>query len=121
MKTDNSGGSKIVIPLMYGMNDTAKSYNGYDVIDVTPQDGMSAAEYEWKQYAVGITISGREEFQNSGEGRLINLLESKIKQAEMSLIDKFAAHMFTASGSSGTNDIYAVPWGWTGDWTVRGV
>ena len=46
LKIDNSGGSKIVIPIMYGMNDTTKAYNGYDVIDITPQDGISAAEYE---------------------------------------------------------------------------
>ena len=109
MKTDNSGGNKIVLPLMYGMNNTAKSYNGYDVIDITPQDGMSAAEYEWKQYAVGISISGREEFQNQGEGRLINLLESKIKQAELSLVDLFAADLFKATGSVGTNDLVSIP------------
>lgn len=107
MKTDNSGGTKIVTPLMYGMNSTAKSYNGYDVIDVIPQDGMSAAEYEWKQYAVGISISGREEFQNSGEGRLINLLEAKIKQAELSLVDLFAADLFASSPA--TNDLVSIP------------
>jgi len=107
MKTDNSGGTKIVIPLMYGMNSTAKSYSGYDVIDVIPQEGMSAAEYEWKQYAVGISISGREEFQNSGEGRLINLLEAKIKQAELTLVDLFAADIMKAS--PGTDDIVSIP------------
>ena len=109
MKTDDSGGTKIVVPLMYGMNNTAKSYNGYDVIDVIPQEGMDAVEYEWKQYAVGISISGREEFQNSGEGRLINLLEAKIKQAELSLIDLFATDLFKAAASVGTNDLVSIP------------
>jgi hypothetical protein len=107
MKVDNSGGTKIVCPLMYGMNNTAKSYSGYDTIDIIPQDGISAAEYTWAQYAVGITISGEEEFKNSGEGRLINLLEAKIKQAELSLIDKFAEHLFAASPA--TNDINSIP------------
>ena len=103
LKIDSSGGEQIIVPLMYGMNTTAKSYSGYDVITITPQDGMSAAEFDWKQYAVGISISGREEFQNSGEGRLINLLEQKIKQAEMTLIDLFAADLFQTS--AGSNDI----------------
>ena len=107
MKVDDSGGEKIICPLMYGMNNTAKSYNGYDVIDVIPQDGLSAAQYEWRQYAVGISISGREEFQNSGEGRLINLLEAKIKQAELSLIDLFAADLFkTTQGSTAVDSLY---------------
>jgi len=46
MKTDNRGGGKIVAPLMYGKNSTAKSYSGYGVIDVIPQEGLSAAEYD---------------------------------------------------------------------------
>lgn len=103
LKIDNSGGEQIIVPLMYGMNSTAKSYSGYDVITITPQDGMSAAEFDWKQYAAGISISGAEEFKNSGEGRLINLLEQKIKQAELTLIDKFAEHLFQTSAA--TNDI----------------
>lgn len=109
MKVDNNGGERIIVPLMYGQNGTAKSYSGYGLIDVTPQDGFSAAEYEWKQYAVGISISGKEEFQNSGEGRLINLLESKIKQAELSLIDLFAGDLFKAAASVGTDDLISIP------------
>ncbi len=46
MKVDNTGGTQIICPLMYGKNSTAKSYSGYDVIDVIPQDGISAAEYD---------------------------------------------------------------------------
>src|SRR5450830_1148289 len=90
MKISNNGGDKIIVPLMYGTNNTAKSYSGYDVIDIIPQDGMTSAEYEWAQYAVGISISGEEEFKNSGEGKLINLLEQKIKQSELSLVDLLA-------------------------------
>jgi len=109
MKVNNDGGNKIITPLMYGQNNTAKSYSGYDVIDITPQDGLSAAEYNWAQYAVGISISGIEEFKNSGEGRLINLLESKMKQAELSLIDLFATDLMKASGSVGAKDITSIP------------
>ena len=107
MKTDNRGGTQINVPLMYGMNDTAKSYSGYDLIDITPQDGISAAEYDWAQYAVSISISGIEEFQNSGEGRLIGLLEAKIKQSELSVVDKLAEDMFATSQTTGAlNSLY---------------
>ena len=97
MKVDNTGGTQIICPLMYGKNSTAKSYAGYDVIDVIPQEGMSAAEYDWAQYAVGISISGIEEFKNSGDAQMINLLQAKIKQAEMSLIDLMADDLFATS------------------------
>jgi hypothetical protein len=109
MKVDNTGGTQIICPLMYGKNSTAKSYSGYDVIDIIPQDGLSAAEYDWKQYAVGITISGIEEFKNQGEARMINLLETKIKQAELSLIDLMADDLFKATGSVGANDLVSIP------------
>jgi hypothetical protein len=109
MSVDNRGGNQIIVPLMYGKNNTAKSYSGYDVIDIIPQDGDSAAEYNWKQYAVGISISGKEEFENSGEGRLINLLESKIKQAELSLVDLMADDLFkTSSGSTDLTSLYSM-------------
>jgi len=79
------GGERIAMPLMHGKNDTIKSHEGYDVIDTTPQEGITTAFYEWKELAGSVSISRKEERQNSGEARLINLLESKVKQAEMSM------------------------------------
>ena len=54
------GGTKIVEPLIYGTNSTVASYSGYDTLSLTAQEGISAAEYDWKQYAVSIAISGIE-------------------------------------------------------------
>jgi hypothetical protein len=79
------GGTSIVEPLMYAVNGTAGSYSGYDAIDLTPQDGISAANYQWKQMAASIAISGIEEAQNRGTEAIIKLLNAKIMQAEMSV------------------------------------
>jgi len=83
--TNQDGGERIAMPLMYGTNTTVKSYEGYETLDTTPQDGMTTAFFEWKEIAGTISISRKEERQNSGEGRIIGLLESKTKQAEMSM------------------------------------
>lgn len=83
-----SGGASIIVPLMYAKNSTAKPYSGYGTIDTTPQQGMTAAQYKWAQYADTISISGLEERANSGDKAVINLLESRTNQAEMSLRDK---------------------------------
>ena len=80
-----NGGERIRIPLMYGDNDTVTTHGGYDIIDTTPQDGLTTAFYEWAEIAGTITISRKEERQNSGEGQLLNLLEAKLKQAEMTM------------------------------------
>jgi hypothetical protein len=99
-----NGGTKIVEPLIYGQNSTVASYSGYDTISLTAQDGISAAEYEWKQYAASIAISGIEEAKNNGEQEIINLLEAKIMQAEESMREGFNQMFFSdGTGNSGKN------------------
>ena len=93
-----NGGTKIVEPLIYGQNSTVGSYSGYDSIALTPQEGISAAEFEWRQYAASISISGIEEAKNNGEQEIINLLEAKIMQAEESMRESFN-QMFFANGT----------------------
>ena len=93
-----NGGTKIVEPLIYGQNSTVASYSGYDTISLTAQSGLTAAEYDWKQYAASIAISGIEEAKNNGEQEIINLLEAKIMQAEESMREGFN-QMFFADGS----------------------
>jgi len=98
-----SGGTKIVEPLIYGENNTVGSYSGYDTISLTPQSGISAAEYDWKQYAASIAISGIEEAKNNGEEAIINLLEAKVMQAEESMKEGFNA-MFFGDGTGNSGD-----------------
>ena len=92
-----SGGSKIVLPLLYGQNGTAASYSAYDTINITPQTGITSAEFNWKQCAASITISGIEEAQNNSEEQIIDLLEAKTFQAEETITEKFD-QMFISSG-----------------------
>ena len=97
-----NGGTKIVEPLIYGLNDTVGSYSGYDSIALTPQEGISAAEFEWRQYAGSISISGIEEAKNNGDQEIINLLEAKIMQAEESMRESFNTMFFAdGTGNSG--------------------
>ena len=79
------GGERIQIPLMHAQNSTADIYAAYGTLDTTPQDGITAAFYTWAQMSVSISISRKEERQNSGQSRLLSLLESKTMQAEVSL------------------------------------
>jgi hypothetical protein len=96
------GGTKIVEPLVYGQNSTVASYSGYDTISLTAQEGISAAEFEWKQYAASIAISGIEEAKNNGEAAILNLLEAKVMQAEESMREGFN-QMFFGNGTGNSN------------------
>ena len=93
-----SGGAKIVVPIIYGTNSTAGSYSGTDTISTTAQTGITAAEYDWKQYAVTVTITGIEEAKNNGEAAIIDLLEGKIMQAEETVIENMNT-MFYSNGA----------------------
>lgn len=103
---EEAGGERIVVPLMYGRNDTAGSYSGYDQLDTTPQVGIDSAEFNWKQYAASITISGEEERKNAGsKTRIINLLEAKVKQAEMSLREQLVTGLFSDGTGNSSKDL----------------
>jgi len=102
--TEEDGGERIVEPLMYGKNSTARSYSGYEALDTTPQTGIDSAEFNWKQYSVSLSISGLEERQNNGTSRIINLLDAKTTQAEMSLTESLSVGLFSdGTGNGGKN------------------
>lgn len=84
-KRTQDGGLEIIVPLLYGENTTVMAYDNYDLLDVTPQEGITAARYQWKNASVSISISRVEERKNSGKHRLLGLLEAKTMQAEKSL------------------------------------
>lgn len=96
------GGYSIMVPLLYGENTTVGVYEDYDTLDVTPQEGITTAEYNWGQAAVSISISRAEERKNSGPHRLINLLEAKTMQAEKSLQWYLNDRLHGIYGSNGT-------------------
>ena len=98
------GGSSIVEPLVYAQNDTTGSYSGYDAIDLTPQEGISAAEYNWKQMASSIAISGIEEAKNRGTEAIIKLLNAKIMQAEESIKEELNQMLYGDGTGNGGKD-----------------
>lgn len=92
------GGESIVEQLMYGRNTTAKSYNGFDTLDIAPQDGITAAVFPWRQFGVSVAINGLQEAQNSGKAAMISLIKAKIMQAEESAAEVMNT-MFFSNGT----------------------
>jgi hypothetical protein len=97
-----NGGERIRVPLMYGNNSTIGAKSAYGLIDTTPQDGMTTAFYEWRELAGSISISRKEERQNSGEAQLLDLLEKKIMQAKMTMSEELNRQLLqgTVSGTT---------------------
>lgn len=94
------GGRQIVTPLMYGENDTVMPFSGTDLLDVTPQEGIDAATYDWKMYNVAVAFSKEDELKNKGKSAIIKLLKKKIMQAEMSLKSRLNNDLFNGAASN---------------------
>ena len=98
------GGLEIVQPLRYAKNTSAGSFDGYDVLDTTPQDVLTSVRYPWAQDYATITISMVEEKKNQGRGRLLNLLNQKIDDAETTARDLLATQLLAVAPASGSKD-----------------
>lgn len=97
-KVRRGGGTSIIVPLRSSINSTAQSYSNYQTIDTTPQDNETAAQYIYKQYGASISLSGKEErVQNKGKYEVIDIVKTKIEDAEMALANKLNTDMFAAS------------------------
>jgi hypothetical protein len=70
---------------------------------LTPQEGISAAEYEWRQAAISVAISGIEEAKNNGPQAVLNLLEAKVNQAEETASERFNDMFFNSDGTGNSN------------------
>jgi hypothetical protein len=89
------GGRTIVQELEYANNSTYKRYSGYEVLNIAPSDVFTAAEFAIRQAAVAVSISGLEMLQNSGRERVIDLLESRIKNAEKTFMNGLSYDLYS--------------------------
>ena len=100
-----SGGRTIVQEMEYAENGTFKRYSGYEMLNITPSDVFTAAEFNYAQAAVAISISGLEQIQNAGEERIIDLLESRIGNAERTLVNNIALDCYSDGTADGGRQI----------------
>lgn len=97
------GGLYLAEDLMYDLAPT-DSYEGMDPLPLTPTEGLTQAQFQWAQCATPIAISELERKKN--KHRIVDLVASKIKQAEIS-IKEYWAKAFLQGGlmNSAVNDI----------------
>lgn len=99
------GGETIVIPLEYAENGTYQRYSGWETLDVSPTDVISAANYDWKQVAISVSMSGLELLKNAGKERIFNLMESKVENAKTTFANNFCTDLYSDGTASGGKQI----------------
>lgn len=100
-----SGGNVILEELSFQENGNAGFYSGYDLLPVAAQDVITAAQFDIKQFAVPVVMSGLEMLQNSGKEALIDLMESRINVAEATMVNKLAQSIYSDGTGSGGKEV----------------
>lgn len=100
-----SGGNVIFEEMSFAENGNAGYYSGYDILPVAAQDVLTAAEYQIKQAAVPVTISGLEMLQNAGKEKIIDLMDGRMSVAESSLENLLAGGVYADGTGFGGKEV----------------
>src|SRR3990167_9432840 len=101
-----SGGNVIFQEIMYADSTmiNANSYSGYELINIAPNSSISAASFNWTQYAGAVTMSGLEMLQNAGKEAIIDLMEGRVSVAEAELLNRIDYDIYQdGTGNGGKN------------------
>lgn len=93
--TTEDGGLSIVRPIEYANNTNYQRYSGYDTLNISAVDVITAAEYPWRQVAINVTASGLELRSNAGDSRIINMVKAKIKNAQKSAANGMSQDLYS--------------------------
>jgi len=100
-----SGGTVIYQELAFAENGNAGWYSGYDALPVAQQDVLSAAQFDIKQAACPVVISGLELLQNSGKEQMLDLLENRLGVAESTMANLAAGGVYSDGTASGGKQV----------------
>ena len=102
-RVTEEGGATIVRSVVFGSNSTAGFYASDDVIDTTIQDNFTAAQFQWRQAAASIIVTGRIALQNAGRSQVIDYAKAQIDNALASLKETIDIKLLTGSTQVGSN------------------
>lgn len=100
------GGTQIEQPLMYTRMAAGGSYQGYQLLNVTPSDTIQNAAFPWAQYYSPVTIDGLTLLRADSPIAIADFVATQFKQAEMDLSDLLGTGLW--SDGTNANDIQGV-------------
>lgn len=100
-----SGGSLIFEELTFADNGNVGWYSGFDLLPVAAADVISSAQYDFKQAACPVIISGLDQLKNAGKEQMIDLMEGRIKVAESSMMNLLAQGVYSDGTAAGGKQV----------------
>jgi len=100
MYQEADGGTYITEQLMYALA-PMDSYDGYDELSTATTDGITQAQFQWRQMASPISYNMKEVVQN--QHKIIDLVDARIQQSELGIQEGWAQAFMWGSGATGGN------------------
>lgn len=100
-----SGGRLIYEELSFAENGNAGWYSGYDLLPVAAQDVITAAQYDIRQAACPVIVSGLEMLQNAGQEQMIDLIAARIDVAEATMRNLVSGGLYSDGTGHGGKEI----------------
>jgi hypothetical protein len=99
------GGDDIIENLMHTHNNTFKSYSGWDPMDLTPQDTVTAAKFNWKDHAGSIVYTKDDIRRNRAKWQMKNLANARTKQLRLSAQSIINSQMYLDGTGNDSKDL----------------
>jgi len=93
------GGLQIEVPLVFTQFVNGGAYQGFDILDVTPNDTVKNGAWDWKQAYVPVTVDGLSLIRADSPEAIVNFLSFYFENAQTELADILGKGVW----STGTN------------------
>lgn len=100
-----SGGRYISVPLLYGKNTSVTTIGIGGAVDVVNDELITNGTATWKWLVANVIRYFGEDTMNNGKQAIMNLMQTKLKTAELSMIDKFESMLTTGGATTGNGNL----------------
>ncbi|MGI9609648.1 MAG: phage major capsid protein [Acidimicrobiia bacterium] len=90
-----TGGTQIELPFMYSRFGNGGPYQGYEVLDVAPNDTVKSGAWDWKQQYVPVTVDGLTLIKTDSPESIANIIEQQFAQAELEMRENLAVGIWS--------------------------
>lgn len=94
-KKSISGGYQFEVPFMYSELSNGGPYQGYDVLDVAPNDTVKNGKWDIKQHYVPVTIDGLSMAKFNTPEAAVSILSLKWEQARMQMASNLGTGLYS--------------------------
>ena len=94
------GGRFIEEPLMYDKNETVTWLGKGGTISISDTDPLTVSQWNWRNIAGSVVRMWTDDMSNSGVHKKLDLMNAKIENLRLSLVDNLETKLFTAQSGN---------------------